>query len=129
MRSTHDRPLSIRAVRGATTVGADSPPDIREAVTELLETVLNDNDLAPTDIVSVIFTATSDLVSEFPAYAARLFGWTDIPLICAQELPVQGALPRCIRVMVHAETRRARHEMRHVYLRDAVLLRSDLLAD
>jgi chorismate mutase len=125
----HSGPRVVRAVRGATTVTADDPTLIREAVTELLEAVLNDNDLAPTDLVSAIFTATPDLVSEFPAHAARLYGWTDVPLLCAQELPVHGALPRCIRVMVHAETRRARHEIRHVYLRDAILLRADLLAD
>lgn len=123
------RPRAIRAVRGATTVTADEPALIREAVTELIEAVLNDNDIVPADIVSAVFTATPDLVSEFPAHAARLFGWTDVPLLCAQELPVQGALPRCIRVLVHAETRRARNAIRHVYLRDAILLRSDLLAD
>lgn len=123
------RPRSVRAVRGATTVAADEPVLIREAVTELLEALLDDNDLAPVDIISAVFTATPDLVSEFPAHAARLYGWTDIPLLCAQELPVHGALARCIRVMVHAETRLARNEIRHVYLRDAILLRADLLAD
>lgn len=123
------RTRTVRAVRGATTVTADQPMLIREAVTELLETLLNDNDIVPADVISAVFTATPDLVSEFPAHAARLFGWTDVPLLCAQELPVTGALPRCIRVLLHAETRRHRHEMRHVYLRDAVLLRSDLLAD
>lgn len=124
-----NRPRVVRAVRGATTVTADEPTLIREAVTELLEAVLDDNDLAPSDLVSAIFTATPDLVSEFPAHAARIYGWTDVPLLCAQELPVQGALPRCIRVMVHAETRKTRSEIRHVYLRDAILLRADLLAD
>jgi chorismate mutase len=123
------RPRSVRAVRGATTVAADQPALIREAVHELLDALLDDNDLAPIDIISAVFTATPDLISEFPAHAARTYGWTDIPLLCAQELPVVGALPRCIRVMVHAETARARHEIRHVYLRDAVLLRTDLLAD
>lgn len=123
------RPRSVRAVRGATTVAADDPILIREAVTELLESILNDNDIVPADVISAVFTATPDLISEFPAHAARLFGWTDIPLLCAQELPVHGALPRCIRVMLHAETRRQRSEMRHVYLRDAILLRADLLAD
>jgi len=127
--SPSNRPRSVRAIRGATTVHADEPALIREAVTELLEAVLDDNDLAPMDIISAVFTATPDLTSEFPAHAARLFGWTDIPLLCAQELPVVGALPRCLRVMVHAETRRARNEIRHVYLRDAILLRADLLAD
>lgn len=129
MLTRPDRPRSVRAVRGATTVDRDDPVLIREAVTELIEAVLDDNDLVPADLISAVFTATPDLVSEFPAHAARLYGWTDIPLLCAQELPVPGALQRCIRVMVHAETRRARSEMRHVYLRNAVLLRSDLLAD
>lgn len=129
MPPRHDRPRHVRAVRGATTVTADDPLLIREAITELLEAVLDDNDLAPMDIISAVFTTTPDLVSEFPAHAARLYGWTDIPMICAQELPVPGALPRCVRVMVHCETRRLRNEMRHVYLRDAVLLRADLLAD
>ena len=123
------RTRSVRAVRGATTVSADQPALIRVAVTELLEAILNDNDIVPADIVSAVFTATPDLVSEFPAHAARLFGWTDVPLLCAQELPVTGALQRCIRVLLHVETRRHRSEMRHAYLRDAVLLRTDLLAD
>lgn len=127
--SSPSHPRAVRAIRGATTVSADQPALIREAVHEMLDAILDDNDLAPADIISSVFTATPDLVSEFPAYAARLYGWTDIPLICAQELPVVGALPRCLRVMIHAETTRARSEIRHVYLRDAILLRSDLLAD
>lgn len=124
-----NRPRSVRAVRGATTVAADDPVLIREAVIELLEAILNENDIVPAEVISAIFTATPDLVCEFPAHAARLFGWTDIPLLCAQELPVGGALPRCLRVMLHVETRRSRSEIRHLYLRDAVLLRTDLLAD
>lgn len=124
-----NRIRSVRAVRGATTVAGDEPLLIREAVTELLEAILNDNDIVPNDVISAVFTATPDLVSEFPAHAARLYGWTDVPLLCAQELPVHGALPRCLRVLLHAETRRLRSEIRHVYLRDAVLLRSDLLSD
>lgn len=123
------RPRSVRAVRGATTVAADEPLLIREAVTELLDALLNENDIVPADVVSAVFTATPDLVSEFPAHAARLYGWNEVPMLCAQELPVAGALPRCLRVMMHAETRRQRHELRHVYLREAVLLRQDLLSD
>ncbi|MDH5235308.1 MAG: chorismate mutase [Gemmatimonadota bacterium] len=123
------RPRGVRAVRGATTVRADDPGEIRAAVSELLEHLLDENDIVPADLISAVFTATPDLVSEFPAHAARMIGWTDIPLLCAQELPVTGALPRCIRVLVHAETRRTRAEIRHVYLRDAILLRSDLLSD
>jgi chorismate mutase len=126
---TRARPRGVRAVRGATTVFADDPEQIRAAVSELLEHLLDENDIVPADIISAVFTATPDLVSEFPAHAARLIGWTDIPLLCAQELPVAGALTRCIRVLVHAETRRTRAEIRHVYLRDAILLRSDLLSD
>ncbi len=124
-----ERPRAVRAIRGATTVLRDEPALIREAVQELIDTVLDDNDLVPADIISAVFTATSDLVSEFPAHAARLHGWTDVPLLCAQELPVHGALSRCVRVMIHAETRRLRAEIKHVYLRDAVLLRSDLMSD
>ena len=129
MMRNSSRPRSVRAIRGATTVSSDQPIQIREAVQEMLDAILDDNDLVPADIISAVFTATPDLVSEFPAHAARLYGWTDIPLLCAQELPVTGALTRCVRVMVHAESPRARNEIRHVYLRDAILLRADLLAD
>jgi chorismate mutase len=119
----------VRAVRGATTVPRDEPEVIRDAVHELLDTLLDLNDLTSMDIISCIFTSTTDLMSEFPAHAARLYGWSDVPLLCAQELPIDGALPRCIRVMLHVETPRKRHEMRHAYLRDAILLRQDLLSD
>lgn len=128
-RASASAPRSVRAVRGATTVAADEPAQIRAAVTELLEHLLDENDIVPDDLISAMFTATPDLVSEFPAHSARLLGWTDIPLLCAQELPVVGALPRCIRVLVHAETRRTRSAIRHVYLREAILLRADLLSD
>jgi chorismate mutase len=123
------RARSVRAIRGATTVAADEPVFIREAVIELLEAMLSENDLTPGDLISAVFTATPDLVSEFPAHAARVIGWSDVPLLCAQELPVEGALPMCIRVMLHAETRRIRSEIKHAYLREAVLLRQDLLSD
>ena len=123
------RRLPVRGVRGATTVQADHPPEIRDAVQELIEAMLEENDLTSMDIVSAIFTTTPDLVSEFPAHAARLYGWTEVPLLCAQELPVEGALPHCIRVLLHVETTRLRHEIRHLYLRDAVLLRQDLVSD
>ena len=122
-------PRTIRALRGATTVSADDPLLIRESVQELLETLLEENDLTPIEIISAVFTATPDLVSEFPAHAARLYGWDDVPLLCAQELPVPGSLPRCVRVLLHVETSRARSEMKHAYLREAILLRQDLLSD
>jgi chorismate mutase len=121
--------FTVRGVRGATTVERDEPLEIRAAVQELIEALLEENDLTSMDIVSAIFTTTPDLISEFPAYAARMYGWTDVPLLCAQELPVDGALGRCIRVLLHVETTRLRHEMRHLYLRDAILLRQDLVSD
>jgi chorismate mutase len=120
---------TIRALRGATTVEMDDPVLIRAGVQELLETLLEDNDLTPLEIISAVFTATPDLVSEFPAHAARLYGWDDVPLLCAQELPVPGSLPRCVRVLLHVETSKPRHEMKHAYLHDAILLRRDLLSD
>jgi chorismate mutase len=122
-------PRAIRALRGATTVERDDPELIREGVQELLDVLLEDNDLTPGEIISALFTATPDLTSEFPAHAARVAGWDDVPLLCAQELPVPGALPRCVRVLLHVETKRKRNEMKHAYLRDAILLRQDLLSD
>jgi chorismate mutase len=121
--------LAVRALRGATSVTRDEPGLIREAVQELLDKLLEENDVAVADVVSAVFTATTDLVSEFPAHGARLHGWTDVPLLCAQELGVHGSLPRCLRVLLHVETTRARNQMRHVYLHEAILLRKDLLSD
>ena len=116
----------LRAFRGATTVTADDPALIAEATAELVRELVARNALEPDDLVSAFFTVTPDLRSEFPARAARDVGWGDVPLLCTVEIPVDGALPRCIRVLVHAETARARHEVRHVYLRDARALRPDL---
>ncbi|HVT38051.1 MAG TPA: chorismate mutase [Gemmatimonadaceae bacterium] len=121
--------LAVRAVRGATSVTRDEPALIRAAVQELLDKLLEENDVAVVDVVSAIFTATTDLLSEFPAHGARLHGWTGVPLLCAQELSVHGALPRCLRVLLHVETIRARNEMKHVYLHEAILLRQDLRSD
>jgi chorismate mutase len=120
---------TIRAIRGAITVAADDPFEIRDATQELLDEVLHLNGLDRDDIISATFTVTADLATEFPAHGARLGGWTDIPMICAQEHAVDGALPRCIRVLVHAYTWRPRSDLRHVYLRDAVMLRPDLKSD
>lgn len=119
----------IRAVRGATTVDADDPEHIRAATRELLETMAARNEIRPRDVVSAIFTVTDDLISEFPARAARELGWTDVPLLCTREIPVPGALPRCIRVLLHVETVRPRDAVHHVYLAGARVLRPDLLRD
>ncbi len=120
---------SIRALRGATTVERDDPILIEAATRELLTRIMSTNNLVPDDVVSVIFTVTDDLRSEFPARAARALGWTDVPLLCTVEIPVPGALERCVRVLLHVETTRARSSMRHVYLRGARSLRPDLLTD
>ena len=119
----------VRAVRGATTVDADAPERIREATRELLAELLARNGLSSDDVVSALFTMTDDLTSEFPARAARELGWHDVPLLCMRELGVVGALPQCIRVLLHVETHRRRDEIRHVYLAGARALRPDLSAE
>ncbi len=116
----------IRALRGATTVDEDTADAMDEAVAELLGELFDRNGLVADDLISVLFTATDDLHARFPAASARVFGLHGVPLICARELDIDDATPRCVRVMIHLQTDRARDEMRHVYLRDAASLRDDL---
>lgn len=116
----------MRAIRGATCLTADDQSEMTEAVAEVLTEMVSRNDINEQDIVSVLFTSTPDLVCGFPASAARTIGFRDIPLMCAQEIDVAGALPRVVRVMVHADTVRARSEIEHVFLRGAQVLREDL---
>jgi chorismate mutase len=118
--------MAVRAVRGATQVDADQREQVLDATTELLTEVLRRNDLSNEDLISVVFTATPDLHSEFPAYAARQMGITDVPLLCAAEIDVPGAMPRVLRLLAHVETERPRADLRHVYLRGAAALRTDL---
>jgi len=120
-----DQHVRLRALRGATTVDADTSEQIKARTEELLLTLLERNALAVADIVSVIFTATPDLCADFPAVAARGIGLSHTPLLCAQEIPVSGAVERCIRVLVHcyAPASRAAH---HAYLHEARQLRLDL---
>jgi chorismate mutase len=117
---------AVRAIRGAIQVDADERDLVLAASAELLYAVLERNDLQPTDLISVIFTATPDLRSEFPAYAVRQVGITDVPLLCATEIDVPGAMPRVLRLLAHVETERSRSEIRHPYLRGAAALRTDL---
>lgn len=117
----------VRALRGATTVERDDAIEIGSATRELLVALVERNALGEGDIVSAFFTVTPDLASDFPARAARELGWADVPLLCTVEVPVAGALQRCIRVLLHVETARPRADMRHVYLRGARTLRLDLL--
>lgn len=121
--------MPIRGIRGATTVAADQPELILAATRELLEAILQANaGMTPADIASAFFTVTDDLRATFPAQAAREMGWSQVPMMCACEIPVPGSLPRVIRVMVHWNTERAQDEIVHVYLREAVRLRPDLVA-
>lgn len=121
--------MPIRGIRGATTVTADQPDLILQATRELLEAILDENQgMQPADVASAIFTVTDDLRSTFPAQAARQMGWELVPMLCAREIPVPDSLARVIRVLVHWNTEILQSEVRHVYLRDAVKLRPDLVA-
>jgi len=121
--------MPTRGIRGATTVLEDEAEAILQATRELLEAILNENEsMTPEDVGSAIFTVTDDLASTFPAQAARQMGWGLVPMICAREIPVPGGLPKVIRVLVHWNTETPQSEVKHVYLRDAVRLRPDLIA-
>src|SRR5215210_2369559 len=109
-------PPAVRALRGATTIDADNREQIHERVKALLAELFDRNDVDKDDLISVLFTATEDITSMFPAEAARAFGLGDVPLICARELAVDGGTTLCIRVLVHLTTERARHDLHHVYL-------------
>lgn len=113
-------------MRGATQVRADDREQILDATAELVTEVLARNGLLVDDLISVVFTATPDLTAEFPAYAARQAGLTDVPLLSATEMAVPGALPRVIRLLAHVETDLPRSALRHAYLRGAAALRTDL---
>jgi chorismate mutase len=117
---------SVRAIRGATTVDADDAEAITTRVVALLREIIERNGLSEDDIISILFTATEDIVSTFPATAARSIGLGAVPLICARELAVAGSVPRCIRVMLHVESERPRSDIHHVYLEGARGLRDDL---
>ena len=121
--------MPIRGIRGAITVAADEPDLVLRATRELLEEILAENvGMQPDDIASAIFTVTDDLTSTFPAQAARQMGWDMVPMLCAREIPVPSSLPRVIRLLVHWNTEIPQSEIKHVYLRDAVKLRPDLVA-
>ena len=118
--------MPIRAIRGATQVEANDRDAIMESTAELVTEVMSRNDLTTDDVISVLFTATPDLSAEFPALAARKIGFHAVPLICAAEIAVPGAMPRVVRLMAHVETDRSRGELQHVYLRGAAALRLDI---
>jgi chorismate mutase len=117
---------SVRALRGATTVDSDTPEQVTTRIHNLLLAMLERNGVDHEDLISIVFTATSDVVSIFPATAARKLGLGDVPLLCARELDIVGATPRCLRVLMHIYTARSRSELHHVYLEGARELRDDL---
>jgi chorismate mutase len=118
--------VAVRAIRGAIQVDADEREAILEGTAELVAEVMSRNELTADDVISVLFTVTPDLAAEFPALAARKTGFHAVPLMCATEIPVPGAMPRVVRLMAHVETDRPRSEIQHVYLRGAVALRLDI---
>ncbi len=118
--------MSVRAVRGATQLEDDVREHMLERVAEMVTDVMSANGLVVDDFISIIFTATSDLVSEFPAYAARRLGFSDVPLICTRELEVAGSMPRVVRMLAHVETDLPKSDITHVYLHGAANLRRDL---
>lgn len=118
--------MTFLAVRGATTCEADSKEEITRATQELVAAIMDKNSISQKQIVSILFTATSDLVQEFPATAARGLGLDDVPLMCAQELNVVGSLPRCIRVMMHIVADKQKSDIHHIFLGNAQSLRKDL---
>lgn len=118
--------MPLRALRGATTIAIDEVEHLTERMIELFEELFDRNGIDHDDLVSIIFTATDDIRSTFPATAARKFGLGDVPLICARELDIEGATPLCVRVMIHLETDRERHALHHVYQHGARNLRDDL---
>jgi chorismate mutase len=121
-------PSAVRALRGATTVDEDTPAQVTERTTELLGQLLERNGASLDDLISVLFTATPDVRSTFPATAARTLGFGSVPLLCATEIDVPGAMPRVVRVLLHLETDRPRDALHHVYLHGTSQLRDDLPA-
>ena len=120
------RPVAVRAIRGAVQIDANERTAVLDGTTELVTEVMTRNGLATDDVISVVFTATPDLTAEFPALAARKIGFQDVPLLCASEIDVPGAMPRVVRLLMHVETGKPRAALQHVYLRGATALRLDI---
>jgi chorismate mutase len=117
---------AVRAIRGAIQLDVDEREHVLSSTRELVASVLEANSLSKEDIISIMFTATPDVRSEFPAVAARELGLGDVPLMCTQELDIVGAMPMVIRLMAHVNTTLSHREISHIYLRGATALRRDL---
>jgi len=120
------RAPTVRGLRGATTVDEDTVAQVTERSQELMRALMSRNDLVEDDVISILFTATPDVTSTFPATAVRAIGFGAVPLLCAAEIAVPGSMPHCIRVLLHVQTTKSRDEMHHVYLHGAQGLRDDL---
>ncbi len=118
--------MPTRAIRGAAVAAENTESAILDAARELLNAIARANELRADNVISVLFTLTPDLDAAYPTRAAREMGWTDVPLLDAQQPAVRGDLPRCLRVLIHCETPRARGEIKHIYLGAAKKLRPDL---
>lgn len=123
----HSAPIYCRGVRGATTVESDTRDEILTATRQLLALMIRRNGIEPCDVGSALFTVTRDLTAEFPALAARQLGWIDVPLLCGYEVSVAGSLPRCIRILIHWNTSKSQQQIAHTYMREATVLRPDLM--
>jgi chorismate mutase len=119
--------MTLRGIRGATCLSANDADEMRDAVHELLGALMERNGLDADHIVSIILTGTPDLTCAFPAAGARDFGLVEVPLMCAQEMNVDGALERVVRILIHADLEGPRSQIQHVYLRGAEVLRQDLV--
>lgn len=118
--------MRVVGLRGAITCSEDTAAEVEAKTQRLVKELLARNEVADDDLVSVFVTATPDLTSVYPATAIRALGFADVPLLGAQELAVEGGLPRCIRVLIHCYSARSRAEVQHVYLEEARTLRADL---
>lgn len=118
--------MAVRAIRGAIQLDVDEREHLLASTRELVSEVMRANALSSEQLISIIFTVTADLRSEFPAVAARELGLGDVPLLCTVEIDVPGALPRVVRLMAHADLDVPRAQVQHVYLRGATALRLDI---
>jgi chorismate mutase len=124
--SVSSQPIVCRGVRGATTTDTNTRDDILQETRRLLAMMIRSNGIEAHDVGSAIFSVTGDLDAEFPALAARQFGWMDVPLLCTNEIPVRDSLARCVRILIQWNTAKPQDEIQHIYLKDAVTLRPDL---
>ena len=118
--------MAVRAIRGAIQLDVDEREHLLKSTAELLSKVLHENNIDSANLISILFTATPDLTSEFPAVGARELGLGDVPLMCFVEMNVKNAMPRVVRLMIHADIPQQRNEIKHVYLRGATALRADI---